>query len=119
MEVSKYLNDFAKTIPGKQQLLIRAYARAFETIPRQLAQNAGFDPVDIVSKLRKKHDHSGIWFGVDIVNEGICDTFESFVWEPALIKLNCIEAATEAACTILSVDRKVKNPKASNKLPQE
>jgi len=119
MEISKYLNEFAKTIPGKQQLLIRAYARAFESIPRQLSRNAGFDPVEIVAKLRKKHNLGGTWFGVDIVNEDICDTFESFVWEPALIKLNCIEAATEAACTILSIDRKVKNPKASNKLPQE
>jgi T-complex protein 1 subunit eta len=119
MEISQYLDEQAKQIPGKQQLLIRAYARCFEAIPKQLSENAGFDPVEILAKLRKKHKLGGTWFGVDIVNENICDTYETFVWEPALIKLNCIEAATEAACTILSVDRKIKNPKASNKLPQE
>jgi T-complex protein 1 subunit eta len=119
IEVSRYLSEKAKQIPGKQQTLIRAYAKAFESIPRQLAQNAGFDPVEILAKLRKKHKNGGTWFGVDIVNEDICDTFLSYVWEPSLIKLNCIEAATEAACTILSIDKKVKNPKASNRLPQE
>jgi chaperonin GroEL (HSP60 family) len=65
--------------------------------------NAGFDATDILNKLRAKHakDPKGKWFGVDIVNEGICDTFESAVWEPSLIKLNSITAATEAACQIV------------------
>lgn len=49
---------------------------------------------------------------MDIANEGICDTFESFVWEPSVVKLNSITAATEAACLILSVDETVKNPKS-------
>jgi len=117
MEISKYLNDEAKKIPGKLQSIIRAFARAFEAIPGQLSINCGFDPVEIIAKLRKKHKEGGTWFGVDVLNEDICDTFERFVWEPALIKLNCIEAATEAACTILSVDRIVKNPKSKNQVP--
>jgi len=111
MEISKYLNEEAIKIPGKQQSILRAFARAFEAIPRQLAINAGFESVELLAKLRKKHKEGGIWFGVDIINEDICNTFDSFVWEPALIKLNCIEAATEAACTILSIDRKVKKSK--------
>ena len=40
------------------------------------------------------------------------DTFESFVWEPALVKLNAITAATEAACLVLSVDETVRNPRS-------
>jgi T-complex protein 1 subunit eta len=35
---------------------------------------------------------------------------EAFVWEPALVKLNMVEAATEAACLILSVDLTVQPP---------
>lgn len=61
---------------------------------------------------------SGKWFGVDLVNEDICDCYATFVWEPAIVKLNSIEAATEAACMILSVDETVKNPKAENKIPE-
>jgi len=43
------------------------------------------------------------------VNEGICDTYASFVWEPSLVKLNGLTAASEAACMILSVDETIKN----------
>lgn len=50
----------------------------------------------------------GKYFGVDLTNESICDCYSTFVWEPSIIKTNCIEAATEAACIILSVDETVK-----------
>lgn len=51
-----------------------------------------------------------MWYGVDVNNEGICDTFEAYVWEPADNKINAIASAVEAACQILSVDETVRNP---------
>jgi hypothetical protein len=41
MELSRALRDYARTIPGKSQLFINAYAKALEVIPRQLCDNAG------------------------------------------------------------------------------
>lgn len=111
MELSKILREHSRTIKGKQQLIINAYAKALEVIPRQVAYNAGFDSTDILNKLRQKHAQGGKWFGVDIDNEDICDTFEKFVWEPVIVKMNSITAATEAAVMILSVDSTVKNPR--------
>jgi len=110
MELSAYLRDYSRTIYGKQQLLIGAYAKALEVIPRQVSANAGMDPTDVLNKLRMKHAHGGKWFGVDVVDSGICDTFESYVWEATVMKKNALEAATEAACLILSVDETVRNP---------
>ncbi len=55
MELSKHLRDTAKTIHGKAQLLIHAYAKALEIIPKQLCDNAGFDSTDTLNKLRQKH----------------------------------------------------------------
>ena len=55
MELSKHLRDYSRTIPGKEQLLIGAMARALEVIPRQLCDNAGFDATNILNKLRQKH----------------------------------------------------------------
>jgi len=51
---------------------------------------------------------------VDINNEDIADNFDACVWEPAVIKINALTAASEAACLILSVDETVKNPKSSS-----
>lgn len=55
MELSKHLRECARTIPGKDQLFITAMARALEIIPRQLCENAGFDPTNILNKLRQAH----------------------------------------------------------------
>jgi T-complex protein 1 subunit eta len=52
-----------------------------------------------------------MYIGVDI-NNGIGDSFKSFVWEPLIVKVNALKAATEAACTILSIDETVRNPKS-------
>ncbi len=51
-------------------------------------------------------------FGVDVNTGGVVDTYASFVWEPALVKINAIQSATEAACLVLSVDETVRNPKS-------
>ncbi|KAJ6239189.1 t-complex protein 1 subunit eta [Anaeramoeba flamelloides] len=124
MELSRYLHEYAKTIYGKEQMLISAFAKALEIIPRQISQNAGFDSVDIMNKLRKGHyekPKENIWMGVDIENEGVCDTMKSFVWEPSLMKLNMLSAATDAACLVLSVDETVKSPslQENNKISME
>jgi len=116
MELSHILRMHSRTILGKQQLIMNAYARAFEVIPRQLAENAGIDSTDVLNRLRKEHatakGDEGRWFGVDVLNEGICNTLDSGVWEPAANKLNSLAAATEAACCILSIDETVRNPQS-------
>mmetsp|Transcript_13143 Transcript_13143/g.32229 ORF Transcript_13143/g.32229 Transcript_13143/m.32229 type:complete len:543 (-) Transcript_13143:104-1732(-) len=114
MELSKHLRDYSQTVDTKQQLIIRSFAKSFEVIPRQIADNAGFDATDIMNDLRTAHHQGSIWCGVDIENEGVCDTLKSFVWEPAHNKRNAIAAACEAACMVLSVDETIKNPKAGN-----
>jgi len=119
MVLSKFLREQARSIHGKSQLLVTAYAKALEVIPRQLSENAGFDATEVLNKLRFAHakskDEDGTcWQGVDVDAEtgGITDTFKKFVWEPSVVKLNALAAATEAACNILSVDQTVVNPQA-------
>jgi T-complex protein 1 subunit eta len=116
MEVSHHLRQHALTIEGKGQLIISAFSKSLEIVPKQLCDNAGFDATDILSALRRKHsqDADGKWFGVDIEAGDICDTFESGVWEPADNKCNSLAAAAEAACVILSIDETVVNPKSQD-----
>lgn len=115
MAVSRALRDFAATLPGKAQMFIAAYARALEVIPRQLTDNSGFDATDVLNALRQKHalpDGQGARFGVDCVTGGITDTYAAFIWEPALVKINALSSATEAACLVLSIDETVRNPRS-------
>lgn len=115
MELSSILKAHSKTISGKQQLIMAAFAKALEVIPRQVSENAGLDSTDVLNQLRKAHYEpfsDNKWMGVDVLKEGICDTFVASVWEPAANKINSIAAATEAAALILSIDETVKNPQS-------
>lgn len=114
MEVAKRLKAHALTIKGKGQLIIGAFAKALEIIPKQLADNAGYDPTDVLTALRRKHhrDDDGTWYGVNIIEGGITDTFDLGVWEPSDNKINSLAAAAEAANVILSIDETVQNPKS-------
>uniref|UniRef100_A0A6B2G329 T-complex protein 1 subunit eta n=1 Tax=Myxobolus squamalis TaxID=59785 RepID=A0A6B2G329_MYXSQ len=118
MLLSFYLREYSFTLKGKDQLLIAAYARALEVIPRQLCQNAGIDPALILNALRPRHASGQIWCGVDLDNDTVRDNFEACVWEPSVIKINAIIAATEAACTILTVDETIKHASRNQNIQQ-
>jgi hypothetical protein len=114
MEVSKHLRTIARTIEGKQQLIIAAFAKSLEIIPRQLCDNAGIDGTDVLNRLRMLHAKGDLWAGVsvdaDVVDGGgVADNMKRFVWEPALVKINAIQSAAEAACLVLSVDETVRS----------
>lgn len=113
MEISKRLREFARTIHGKSQLLISAFAKSLEIIPRTLCENAGLDATDILNKLRAKHASNLSNMGIDLTTGEICDTWKSVVWEPSLVKMNVLSAATEAACLILQVDETIKNAQSN------
>ena len=52
MELSRFLREYSRTLSGKKQLCINSFARALEVIPRTLAENAGYDSVEILNRLR-------------------------------------------------------------------
>jgi hypothetical protein len=113
MDLSAHIRKHALSIPGKQQLILTAFAKALEIIPRQICDNAGLDSTDILNKLRMKHANGEKWAGVDVDGaSGVRDNMDAFVWEPSLVKTNAISSASEAACLILSIDETVRNPQS-------
>jgi T-complex protein 1 subunit eta len=114
MELSRHLREHLKTVSGKHQLVMSAFAKALEAIPRQLSDNSGMDATNVLNNLRMQHakgGEEGRWYGVDVLNGKVDDLYEKFVWEPEIVRINVISAATEAACTVLSVDQTIRNPK--------
>ncbi|BGP54642.1 T-complex protein 1 subunit eta [Rhodotorula sphaerocarpa] len=134
MELSAYLRAHARTLPGKQQLVISSFAKALEVIPRTICDNAGLDATDVLNKLRMLHARGETWAGVSVDDDderdadgsggggeesgaagsspGVANNMDRFVWEPALVKVNALEGAVEAACIVLSVDETVTSPQA-------
>jgi T-complex protein 1 subunit delta len=55
IEVSHQLMQYAKTLKGMESHCFQAYAEALEVIPITLAENAGLNPIAIVTELRNRH----------------------------------------------------------------
>jgi thermosome len=105
VEAAKELKSYAKTVGGREQLGIEAFAEALESIPMTLAANAGLDPIDIMVDLRAKHEKpENMWMGVDSVTGKVEDMLKQNVVEPLRTKEQVIRSATEAACMILRID---------------
>ncbi|MDH5635949.1 MAG: thermosome subunit beta [Candidatus Bathyarchaeota archaeon] len=104
MEIAMALRDYAESLPGREQLAVQRFAEAIETVPLTLGENAGLDPLDILSELRSRHGKGEKWAGVDVFEGKIKDMKELEVYEPLAVKKQAIKSATEAATMILRVD---------------
>jgi thermosome len=104
-ELSSRIMEWASSLQGREQLAAEKFAEALESIPITLAENAGFDPLDIRVELRENHsDKKRIWYGVNVLGQGVVDLFKQDVVEPASVKEQIIKSATECACMIIRID---------------
>ncbi|MDA7959845.1 MAG: TCP-1/cpn60 chaperonin family protein [Nitrosopumilus sp.] len=98
------LKEWADKFDGREQLAIKKYAEALETIPLSIAENAGMDPIDTMASLRARQSQGKKWAGIDARNTKIADMLAVDVVEPVAVKEQIIKSATEAACLILRID---------------
>jgi thermosome len=105
VEVAMRIREFARTVGGKEQLAIEAFADALEEIAVILAETAGLEPITTLMDLRSRHSKGYISSGVDVNNGKIVDDMMALnVIEPTRVKAQVIKSATEAATAILKID---------------
>lgn len=104
VELAQQLRDYADSIGGREQLAINAFADALEIIPRTLAENAGYDPIDTLVDLRNKHDDGETWAGIDVTSGKSQKLFDEGVVEPKQTKTQAVQSASESAEMILRID---------------
>ena len=104
MELAKNLRCYARSLNGRVQLAVLAYAEAMEVVPRTLAENAGLDSIDVLTKLRSAHDQDQDKFGLNVFTGEIIDAWDHGIIEPLKIKTQALSSATEVAEMILRID---------------
>lgn len=105
MEVEKQLLKYSNSLSGREQMAVRAFATAMEVISRTLAENAGIDPLDVITGLKAKHDlKDGKDYGIDVFDGKIKNMKTLGVIEPLKNKMQAISGASEAATMILRID---------------
>lgn len=55
IHVSRLLAQYSQSLKGTEAYCFQAYADALEVIPTTLAENAGLNPIAIVTELRNRH----------------------------------------------------------------
>ena len=132
LQLVERISAIADKTPGLPQYAIRKYAEAFEVIPRTLAESAGLNATEVLSRLYTAHQNTKpkkaesedgsseeedesseneepYWTtGVDILastSSGTCNAVEEGILDLLVSKSWAIRLATEAARTVLSVDQ--------------
>jgi len=93
-----------------------------EVVVNTLAENAGLDTSEVVSRLYSRHSEGGETWGVDVEadSDGTLDAKEAEIFDSLAAKAWAIRLATEAAVSVLRVDSIIMSkPAGGPKIPQQ
>ncbi|KXG47895.1 Chaperone, tailless complex polypeptide 1 [Penicillium griseofulvum] len=145
IQLVERISHFADRTPGLPQYAIRKFAEAFEVVPRTLAESAGLDATEVLSRLYTAHhrttapgesseeedeeegssseDEEQYWTtGVDLEigdSDGTLDTVEEGILDLMATKMSAIRLASESARTVLSVDQIIVSRQAGGPKPPQ
>lgn len=86
-------------------MIVRAFADALEIIPYTLAENAGLNPIQVVTDLRNKHHHGMQNAGISVRTMQVVDDIaKDNVLQPTLVTTSALTLATECVRMILKID---------------
>lgn len=107
LSLAQQVNQFARTLPGLEQYSVSKFAEALRAIAVAIAENAGIKSSEAATVLSAAHGKGDKYAGVDIECEepATLDTKEAKLVDLYASRYWGIKFATNAACTILSVDQ--------------
>jgi len=103
-EIAVRLQELSSSIHGLKSYCVRAFGEALEIIPYTLAENAGLNPINIVTELRNKHINEEPYMGINVKRGSITNMFDENVIQPSLVTSSALKLATEVVRMILKID---------------
>lgn len=99
MLMARAVDEAAINVSGKKALAVEAFAKALRQLPTILADNAGLDSSDLISRLRKAIYSGEKQVGLDLLTPGggIADMRELGIIESYKLKRAVVNSASEAA----------------------
>lgn len=120
IELAKQLSTLAESYPGLEQYAIKEFAKAFEVIPKTLAENSGHKNTEVLSQLYAAHQEGKATFGFNIEGENeIVDVTTKSIYDLYLTKYWGITYATKAATSVMYVDKIIMARAAGGPKPKE
>ncbi len=114
MEIARHLKSYASSVGGREQMAIDAFAKAVEIVPKSLAENAGYDPINTLIDLRSAHSKKRKTAGINLQTGKVGDMVKLNVLEPLRVGTQAIDSATDVAIMILRIDDVIASKGISN-----
>lgn len=105
VSTSRAVSEYARTLSGREQLAVDAFADALLAHPQTLAANAGLDGAAAVTRLLAAHSEGRSSIGVDAfagTERNVLD--DDPIAEPTSTKVDAWAAATALAVQLLRID---------------
>ena len=104
IEVSRVLMKESTKLAGVEHFVYQEFAEALEVVPTTLAENAGLNPINVVTDLRNRHENGERNAGISVRRSGTSNTFDEHVLQPVLVTQSAITLASECVKSILRID---------------
>jgi len=101
MLMSCAIEEEARSVKGKKAIAVEAFSRALRQIPTILADNAGYDSSELVTRLRAAHYEGQQDAGLDMEKGCIASMRTLGVVESYKLKRQVVISATEASEMII------------------
>ena len=119
IDLAVRLRKWAGTVGGREQLAVEAFAQSLESVPWALAENGGYDSINVLIDLRSAHDgpQANKNVGINLSDGKTADMWKLHVIEPLRVKRQALTSAAEVATMVLRIDDIIASKKSSPAAP--
>ncbi|KAJ2797927.1 T-complex protein 1 subunit zeta, partial [Coemansia furcata] len=108
--------EFLRGVPGKAKMGVRAFAEALLVIPKTIATNGGYDPMDVLVALEEEMAE-GQAVGIDLNTGEALDPKQEGIWDNYRVLRQQLHSCAVIATNLLHVDEVMRAGRASLKAP--
>ncbi|KAL6513012.1 T-complex protein 1 subunit zeta [Orobanche hederae] len=101
------VNEVKKTVKGRAQLGVEAFADALLVVPKTLAENSGLDTQDVIIELTGEHDKGNV-VGLNLHTGQPIDPQMEGIFDNYSVKRQIINSAPVIASQLLLVDEVIR-----------
>ncbi|KAF6147120.1 hypothetical protein GIB67_036839 [Kingdonia uniflora] len=101
------MNEVKKTVQGRAQLGVEAFANALLVVPKTLAENSGLDTQDVIIELTGEHDKGNV-VGLNLQTGQPIDPQMEGIFDNYSVKRQLINSGPVIASQLLLVDEVIR-----------
>jgi len=106
-----------KEVSGRVKLGVQAFADALLVIPKTLAANSGFDPIDVIVKLQEEHAKGHV-VGLDLETGDCLSPLDEGIYDQYRVLRQMLNSSAVIASQLLLVDEIIRAGKNLKTGPQ-